>query len=89
MAGIGLLTGFLLSGFVVPLAMWPDGLRTVVALLPFAAMVAIPVDVLLGKLEGADLVAALGVQAFWAIAMLGAGRLMLGAALRKLVIQGG
>jgi len=88
-AGIGLLTGFLLSGFVVPLAMWPDGLRTVVALLPFAAMVAIPVDVLLGKLEGADLVAALGVQAFWAIAMLGAGRLMLGAALRKLVIQGG
>ena len=39
--------------------------------------------------SGTDLVAALALQAFWAVAMLGAGRLMLSAALRKLVIQGG
>jgi ABC-2 type transport system permease protein len=88
-ASMGLLTGFLLSGFVVPLAMWSDGIREVVALLPFAAMVAIPVDVFLGKLQGTDLAAALALQAFWAVAMLGAGRLMLSPALRKLVIQGG
>ena len=88
-AGLGLVAGFLLSGFVVPLAMWPEGLRAAVALLPFAAMVAVPVDVLLGKLQGVDLVAALALQAFWAIAMLGAGRVLLGAAMRKLVIQGG
>lgn len=88
-AGISLLMSVLLSGFLVPLALWPDGLRAVVALLPFAAMVAIPIDVFLGKLQGADLLAALALQAFWAVALLAAGRLVLAAALHKLVVQGG
>src|SRR5205823_12885495 len=87
--GLSLMAAFLFSGFVVPLAMWPDGVREVMTVLPFAAMVAIPVDILLGKLQGTDLLAALALQAFWAVAMLAAGRLVLGAALRKLVIQGG
>ncbi len=88
-AGISLLMTVLLSGFMVPLAMWPDGLREVVMLLPFASMVAIPIDVFLGKLQGVDLLAALSLQAFWAVAMLGFGRLMLAGALHKLVVQGG
>jgi ABC-2 type transport system permease protein len=52
-------------------------------------MVAIPIDVFLGKLRGGDLLAALALQAFWAVVMLGFGRIVLGAALRKLVVQGG
>jgi len=88
-AGISLLMSVLLSGFLVPLAMWPDGLRGVVTLLPFASMVAIPIDVFLGKLQGADLLGALALQAFWAVAMLGLGRLVLAGALHKLVVQGG
>jgi ABC-2 type transport system permease protein len=88
-AGIALLIAMLFTGFMVPLGMWPDGLREVVVLLPFAAMVAIPIDVFLGKLQGSDLLAALTLQAFWAVAMLGLGRIVLGAALRKLVVQGG
>jgi ABC-2 type transport system permease protein len=74
---------------MLPLGMWPDGLRDVVTLLPFASMVSIPIDVILGKRHGVDLLAALAVQAFWAIVMLGLGRLVLIAALRKLVVQGG
>ena len=88
-AGISILVAMLLSGFLVPLAMFPDSVRTAVYLLPFSAMIAIPIDVFLGKLQGAGLAAALLLQAFWAGAMLLAGRLMLAAALRKLVIQGG
>lgn len=88
-AGISLLVAVLFSGFMLPLAMWPDGIREVVYLLPFSAMVAIPIDVFLGKLQGAGLLAALALQAFWAIAMLAIGRLMLAAALHKLVVQGG
>jgi ABC-2 type transport system permease protein len=88
-AGISLLVAVLFSGFMLPLAMWPDGIREVVYLLPFSAMVAIPIDVFLGKLQGAELLAALALQAFWAIAMLAIGRLMLAAALHKLVVQGG
>jgi len=88
-ASVGLLAGFLFSGFLVPLAMWPDGLRELVTLLPFAGMVAIPIDIFLGKITGADLLAAYGLQAFWAVALLVGSRLMFNAALRKLVIQGG
>jgi ABC-2 type transport system permease protein len=88
-ASITLLVATLLSGFLLPIAMWPDGLRQVVLLLPFAAMVSIPIDVFLGKLQGVDLLAALALQAFWAVVMLAIGRLVLSAALHKLVVQGG
>jgi ABC-2 type transport system permease protein len=88
-ASTSLLVAVLFSGFLVPIAMWPDGLREVVYLLPFAAMVAIPIDVFLGKLQGVDLLAALALQAFWAVVMLALGRLVLSAALHKLVVQGG
>lgn len=88
-AGMSMLMTTFLSGFLVPIAMWPDGIREVVWLLPFASMVAIPIDIFLGKLQGPDLFAALALQVFWAVVMLGLGRLVLGAALHKLVVQGG
>lgn len=88
-ASLSMLVTMLLSGFLVPLALWPGGLREVVALLPFAAMVGIPIDIMLGKLRGPDVLAALALQVFWAVAMLALGRVVLGAALHKLVVQGG
>lgn len=88
-AGIAILVAMLLSGFLVPLAMFPDTVRALIYLLPFSSMIAIPIDIFLGKLQGPELVAALLLQAFWVVAMLLLGRLMLAAALRKLVIQGG
>ncbi|MGE3911995.1 MAG: ABC transporter permease, partial [Chloroflexota bacterium] len=88
-AGISMMAGMLFSGFMVPIAMWPDGLREIGYLSPFAAMVAIPIDVFLGKVTGLDLLAALGLQLFWFFAMLALGRVMLAAALHKLVVQGG
>jgi ABC-2 type transport system permease protein len=90
--GIASLSGLatnLLSGFVIPLAMLPDWVRTLVYVLPPASIIAVPVDVFLGKLNNAELIAALLLQGFWAVATLGAGRLVLAAALRKLVVQGG
>lgn len=91
-AGTATLLALLLSGFLVPVAMFPDWARTAVYLMPFmpfASMVAVPIDILLGKMRGQELIAALALQAFWAVSMLGIGRLVLAAALRKLVIQGG
>jgi ABC-2 type transport system permease protein len=88
-AGMSNLVVLLLSGFLVPVAMFPDSIRMVVYVLPFASMVAIPIDIFLGKLRGVDLLAALLLQTFWAVAMLGLGRIVLSAALRRLVIQGG
>jgi ABC-2 type transport system permease protein len=88
-AALASLIGLLLSGFLVPLAMFPDSARAAIYLMPLASMVAIPIDIFLGKLSGLDLVGALALQAFWALAMLWIGRIVLGAALRKLVVQGG
>jgi ABC-2 type transport system permease protein len=88
-ASTSMLVAVLFSGFLVPIAMWPDGVREVVYALPFASMVAIPIDIFLGKLRGVDLLAALALQAFWAVVMLALGRLVLSAALHKLVVQGG
>lgn len=88
-AGIGNLVSVLLSGFTVPVAMFPDAVREIVYVLPFASMIAIPIDIFLGKYTGLDLAAALALQLFWALAALAIGRLVLSAALNKLVVQGG
>ena len=84
----GLLQNFF-SGFAVPLVFIPGLLGAVVRVLPFAASLQIPIDVFLGKHSGTGLLAALGLQAFWAVVMLAAGRGVLALATRRLVLQGG
>ena len=78
-----------LSGFAVPIAFFPGSLRTVADWLPFRAFVQIPIDIFLGKQSDFDLVAVLALQAFWAVLLLALGRLVLSAAMRRVVIQGG
>ena len=79
----------ILSGFMIPLALFPDEVKSTLYVLPFASIVAIPIDVFLGKLDGVELIGALALQAFWTVIWLGIGRLVLAAGLQKLVIQGG
>lgn len=79
----------LLSGFLVPIAFFPDGIRDVVRALPFVAMVALPADVFLERVTGAEILGAIGIQIVWALVLLGMGRMVLSAATRKLVVQGG
>ncbi|MHB8577267.1 MAG: ABC transporter permease [Dehalococcoidia bacterium] len=78
-----------LSGFAVPLAFFPSALQTVSRALPFAAFVNSPVEIFLEKQQGLHLFGALLFQAAWAVALLGAGRLMLAAAAKRVVVQGG
>ena len=82
-------TWTILSGFLVPLAFFPDGPRQIVTKLPFAAMVAVPTDVFLERVTGARAIGALGFQLMWVIVLLAMGRVLLAAATRKLVVQGG
>ncbi|MDK9500111.1 ABC-2 family transporter protein [Streptomyces katrae] len=78
------------SGMLLPLTVFPGGFGELVRLLPWAAMLQVPLDVLLGTHAGAGgAVRALGFQAAWALALLGAGRLVQSAATRKVVVQGG
>ncbi|MBI3973615.1 MAG: ABC-2 family transporter protein [Chloroflexi bacterium] len=78
-----------LSGFVMPIRLFPDWLRGAVLALPFAGMTQIPCDVFLERLDGADLAGALGLQAFWAVAFLLAAQVVVVLATRRVVTQGG
>jgi ABC-2 type transport system permease protein len=79
----------LCSGFVMPIAFFPDALRDLLHLLPFVAMVEFPMEVFLERAQGAELVGVLAVQMFWAAALLACGRIVLHGATRRLVVQGG
>jgi ABC-2 type transport system permease protein len=52
-------------------------------------MVQTPADVFLERLNGAALAGALLLQAFWAVALLGAAQALVALATRRVVIQGG
>jgi ABC-2 type transport system permease protein len=88
MASILLAVGFLCSGMILPLTIMPGLLGSVVQLTPWAAMIQIPASVLFGTQAG-GLGYALAFGLAWALALLLAGRLLTGAARRKVVVQGG
>jgi ABC-2 type transport system permease protein len=79
----------LFSGFIVPIAFFPDWLAAVAHVTPFPAMVQVPIDVFIGKTAGPDVAVALAVQAAWLLLLLAACRAALAAGTRRLVIQGG
>jgi len=77
------------SGFLLPIAFFPPALAAIAQVLPFQAISGLPAQIFLGQLTGAALAQALLLQLFWCITMVAAGTLLLRAAMRKVVIQGG
>jgi len=61
----------LLSGYLAPIALFPESMRGALTVLPFRGMLGAPVELLAGtqSLQGALL--DLGVQAFWVAVMIG------------------
>jgi ABC-2 type transport system permease protein len=86
---IYVLTSNVLSGMLVPVAFFPDWLRTFAYLTPFPSLVQVPVDVGVERLIGIDALGAVGIQACWAAALLAAAALVLRRGERRLVTQGG
>ena len=86
---VALVVSLFFSGMILPIAFFPSWLETVAYALPFAAILQIPIDVYLGKHEGAQLAAVLALQVAWAVGLLALSRLVLARGTRKLVIQGG
>jgi ABC-2 type transport system permease protein len=86
---VSLVVSLFFSGMIMPLGFFPGWLLTIANVLPFRAMMQVPIDVYLGKYSGASLLGALALQAMWAFVLLGLGRIVFSAGTRKLVIQGG
>ncbi|MFD0269274.1 ABC transporter permease [Streptomyces sp. NPDC127106] len=92
-AGVNLMAtvaSIFFSGMLLPLTVFPGGFGELVRVLPWSAMLQVPMDVLLGRHAGAAEVArALAFQAGWAFVLLALGRMVQSAATRKVVVQGG
>ena len=82
----------LLSGASIPLAFFPEKVRTVVQYLPFRAVYDIPLSVLLGK-SGSDtpegLLKLFGLQLVWIVVLTIAGNLFWNHAVKKITVNGG
>jgi ABC-2 type transport system permease protein len=75
-----------LSGFVIPIAFFPDWAARLLTVLPWAAFIQAPIDVFLEKPHATYWLVG---QAVWAVVLLAVGRFAFDAATRKLVVQGG
>ncbi|MEU0675712.1 ABC-2 family transporter protein [Streptomyces sp. NPDC006172] len=81
-----MITGVFCTGMTLPLNVVPGPLGEVLRVLPWAAQLQTPADVLMGE---ADWAYAFAFQAAWAVALLAAGRAVQAAATRRVVVQGG
>lgn len=88
-AALGLMMAAFFSGMYVPIVFFPAWLETAARVLPFGSMVQVPAEVFLGRHAGAGAARVVAVQVAWALALAGAGRLVLARAVRRLEVQGG
>lgn len=79
----------LLSGFLMPLRLFPDWFANLCRLTPFPALFNTTLEVYLGTLNGPELWSALLNQLLWALALSLLAQAVLSAGVRRLVIQGG
>jgi len=86
---LGWMIAQFLSGTYLPLVLFPAWLLHVARVLPFAAMVQQPVEVFLGKHQGADLARLYLGQLGWLVGLALVGRWLLARAVRRLVVLGG
>lgn len=80
----------LLSGATIPLAFFPDTLRTVVNYLPFQSIYNAPLTILLNGAPTAETVlTTLGTQLIWCIVMMVISKLFWKVSLRQITVNGG
>jgi ABC-2 type transport system permease protein len=79
----------LLSGALVPLAYLPHWLAAVAKWSPFAGLVSTPGLIMIGRLHGSQAVLQVGVQVMWVVLLWVGAKLIWGAAVRSLTVNGG
>lgn len=77
------------AGAVIPLPFFPEKLRVILELLPFAAMQNVPLRIYSGSMTGEEMLRAVCLQIFWLAVLVGAGWRLCRRAERKVLVQGG
>lgn len=78
-----------LAGNIIPIPFMPGGVRQIVEILPFASMQNVSLRVYSGNISGTELYLRVGLQLFWAVALICLGKQLTNSALRRVVVQGG
>ena len=77
------------AGGIILLPFLPDHVKNLINLLPFAATQSTPFLIFGGTLTGRDALFSIGLQLFWAVALIIIGRIWMSASLKNVVLQGG
>ena len=78
-----------LTGQLIPLAFFPEGVQRIFDFLPFSSMVYTPVMIYLGKYQGNELLFVLGRQFVWVVILYVLGSLIWKRVTKRLVVLGG
>lgn len=78
-----------LCGDLVPLPFFPEGIRRIAELTPFAATVNIPFRIYSGNISGNEILFCIAFQLIWLVVLVIAGKCLLRFALKRAVVQGG
>ena len=78
-----------LAGGTIPIPFFPEWLRRIVEVLPFASMKDIPLRIYSGNIDGTEAVHAILLQVFWLVFFVVFGRSWMQVALRRTVVHGG
>ncbi|HEY9219129.1 MAG TPA: hypothetical protein VIO94_13855 [Phenylobacterium sp.] len=78
-----------LSGNMLPLALYPPALQPLLLLQPLAGILDIPCRIYFGTMAGPEVLLGLGLQVFWTVVLVLVGRAGLSAVMRRLQVQGG
>ena len=77
------------SGGGIPLPFFPDRVRAVLELLPFASMQNVPLRIYSGSMTGMQMQRAVMLQFIWLIVLLAVGKALCAMAQRRVMLQGG
>jgi ABC-2 type transport system permease protein len=84
-----MVTSGFLAGLYVPVGLFPGWLHTVAYCTPFPSILQTPINVITGKVVGAEAAVDVAVQLGWLLVIGLLGRWLTSAGRRKLVVQGG
>ena len=77
------------AGGIIPLPFLPEKVQNIIGLLPFAATQSTPFLIFGGSLDTTESLRALGIQLFWAVTLVFAGKIWMRSAMKRVALQGG
>lgn len=77
------------AGALIPLPFFPERMRQLMELLPFAAMQNVPLRIYSGSMNGPEMQKAVLLQIFWLTVITAAGKILCHTAQKRVIVQGG